>query len=167
MIELNATLLAQVLTFLILAGLLRAFAYKPVVRMLKKRQDTIAANINRADADAAAAQATLKEYQDKLNSAREQAQQIVDEASRRAAEERARKLKETQTEIDRMKKAAKAEIERDHERAEEQLRKEVVELSIAAASKIISKNINTEDNERLVGDFLSRVDKKKIGDFSC
>ena len=53
MIDINATLIAQILNFLILAGLLRAVAYKPVVRMLKARQDRIQESLDKADADAA------------------------------------------------------------------------------------------------------------------
>ena len=59
MIDINATLIAQILNFLILAGILRAFAYKPVVRMLKARQDRIQESLDKADADVAEADKIL------------------------------------------------------------------------------------------------------------
>ena len=55
MIELNGTFFAQIINFLILVVLLRAFAYKPVVNMLKARQDKIQESLDKADADAAEA----------------------------------------------------------------------------------------------------------------
>ena len=71
MIDINATLIAQILNFLILAGLLRAVAYKPVVRMLKARQDRIQESLDKADADAEEADKLLAEYQAKLAKRRE------------------------------------------------------------------------------------------------
>jgi F-type H+-transporting ATPase subunit b len=49
----------------------------------------------------------------------------------------------------------------------EQLKTEVITLSMAAAGKIISKNIDAKENEQLIGDFISQLDKEKIGDLSC
>ena len=51
MIDINATLVAQMLNFLILVVILRLVAYKPIVRMLKEREDRIAGSIKKADDD--------------------------------------------------------------------------------------------------------------------
>jgi F-type H+-transporting ATPase subunit b len=72
------------LNFLILAAILKAVAYKPIVKMLKAREDKIAESIQKADDDEAKAKATLKEYQDQLAGARIKAQEIVDKAMKRA-----------------------------------------------------------------------------------
>ena len=167
MIELNATFFAQILNFLILVALLRAFAYKPLVRALKERQDKIAESINKADEDAAKAAATLKEYQDQLASARIKAQDIVDKATKRAQEEREASVLETKHEIEQMKRTAEEQIQRDRERAVEQLKGEMIALSMAAASKIIAKNLDADENEKLIGEFIGKLDKDKIGDLSC
>ncbi|MFC2461104.1 MAG: ATP synthase F0 subunit B, partial [Selenomonas noxia] len=53
-IDLNSTLPIQIINFLILVALLRAVAYKPVVRMMEERKAKIAESIEKADADAAA-----------------------------------------------------------------------------------------------------------------
>ena len=55
MIEINATMIAQVLNFLILAVILRAVAYKPVARLLQQRSDSIKNSIDKAEADKKAA----------------------------------------------------------------------------------------------------------------
>ena len=82
MIDINATLIAQMLNFLVLVVLLRIFAYKPIVKMLKEREERIAGSIKKADDDAAAAEATLKQYQEQLAGARVKAQEIIDKAER-------------------------------------------------------------------------------------
>ena len=66
-----------------------------------------------------------------------------------------------------MKKAAQAEIQRERERAVEQLKGEVVTLSIAAAGRIVAKNLDEKESEKLIGDFISELDKDKIGDLPC
>ena len=167
MIELNATFFAQILNFLILVAILRAVAYKPIMRMLKKREDKIADSLNKADADAQKAESVLKDYQDQLAGARIKAQDILDKAERRAREDREASVQATKQEIEQMKKAAQAEIQRERERAVEQLKGEVVTLSIAAAGRIVAKNLDEKESEKLIGDFISELDKDKIGDLPC
>ena len=167
MIELNATFFAQILNFLILVAILRAVAYKPIMRMLKEREDKIAGNLNKADADAQKAESVLKEYQDQLAGARIKAQDILDKAERRAREEREANVQATRQEVEQMKKAAQAEIQRERERAVEQLKGEVVNLSIAAAGRIVAKNLDEKESEKLIGDFINELDKDKIGDLPC
>ena len=167
MIEINGTLIAQILNFLILVAILRAVAYKPVVGMLKARQDKIQESLDKADADAAEADKLLAEYKAKLAKANAKADDIVRHAEKRASEEREAQRAETKREIGQMKKAAEAEMQRDRERAVEQLKGEVVVLSMAAAGKIISKNIDNTENEQLISDFVNKLDTDKIGDLPC
>ena len=167
MIDINATILAQMLNFLILVVVLRAVAYKPIVKMLKDREDTIAASLKKADDDAAKAEAALKEYQDQLANARTKAQDIVDKAEKRAQEDHEAFVQATQKEIAQMKEAAEQQIQRERQQALEQLKGEMITLSLAAASKIVSKNMDADENEKLIGEFIDQLDKDKIGDMPC
>ncbi len=161
------TFFAQIINFVILVVLLRAVAYKPVVNMLKAREDRIKESLDKADADAAEADKLLADYKKKLAAANIKAEDIIRNAEKRASEEREAARAETKREIEQMKKAAEAEIQRDRERAVAQLRGEVVALSMAAAGKIISKNIDKAENEQLITDFVDKLDKDKIGDLPC
>ena len=105
--------------------------------------------------------------QAQLAEAREKAQAIVDKAEKVAASNRETSLQDTKREIEQMKKAAQAEIQRDRERAADQLKKEIVALSLLAAGKVVEKNMEASENEALVGDFIDKLDKDKIGDLSC
>ena len=167
MIDLNATFFAQILNFLILVAILRALCYKPVVSMIKAREDKIAESLAKADSDVAEAESLKKDYQAQLAEAREKAQAIVDKAEKVAASNRETSLQDTKREIEQMKKAAQAEIQRDRERAADQLKKEIVALSLLAAGKVVEKNMEASENEALVGDFIDKLDKDKIGDLSC
>ena len=167
MIDLNATLVAQMLNFLILVVILRLVAYKPIVKMLKEREDKIANSLKQADDDAAAAQATLKDYQEQLASARVQAQNIMDKAEKLARDEHTAKIQETSQEIAQMKASAQQEIQREQARVAEKMRSEMVALSMAAAQKIVSKNMDTSENEAIINEFIEQLDKNKIGDLPC
>ena len=167
MIDINATLIAQMLNFLVLVVLLRIFAYKPIVKMLKEREERIAGSIKKADDDAAAAEATLKQYQEQLAGARVKAQEIIDKAEKRTREDHEASMQTTKAEIDQMKHAAQQEIQRERALAVEKLKGQDAALSIAAAEKHVSKNIDAAENEALIKEFIDQRDKDKIGDLPC
>lgn len=137
--------------------------------MLKARQDRIQESLDKADADAEEADKLLAEYKAKLAEANVKAENIVLMAEKRASEEREAKRAEVKREIEQMRKAAKAEIERERERehAVQQLRAEMITLSMAAAGKIVAKNMDKSENEALITDFVKELDKDKIGDLPC
>jgi len=161
------TLLAQILNFLILVIILRAVAYKPICNMLKARQDKIAEAIEKADADEAEAAKKLSDCKAELSAAQTKAAEILSNAERQAAEERENAIKEVKLEIEQMKKKAEEDIARDREKAMSEMRSEVAAIAMAAAGKIISKNMDSKENEQLIGDFIDKLDKQKIGDLSC
>ena len=70
-------------------------------------------------------------------------------------------------EIAQMKEAAQQEIQREQARAVEKLKGDMVTLSLAAAQKIVSKNIDVAENEALISEFIDQLDKNKIGDLPC
>ena len=98
--------------------------------MLKARQDRIQESLDKADADAEEADKLLAEYKAKLAEANVKAENIVLMAEKRASEEREAKRAEVKREIEQMRKAAKAEIDREREHAVQQLRTEMITLSV-------------------------------------
>ena len=164
MIEINATILAQIINFLLLVILLRAVAYKPVARLLQQRSDKIKGDLDKAEADRKAAEQTLEQYKAQLSDAHKKAQAIVDKANLTARQEHDAAVEETRREIERMKLAAQTEIENERNRAFDQMKSQIVSLSLAAAGKVVSKNIDTKENDKLVNDFISSLDKNMFAD---
>lgn len=161
------TLVAQILNFLILVAILRAVAYKPILKMLKAREDKIAKSISAAETDEQKAKQLLEEYHAHLADARIKAQEIVDKAIKRAQDEHDASVAQTKQEIEQMRKAAEEDIARERERAVLQLRAEMVSLSMQAASKIVAANMDNKANEKLVSDFINQLDKDKMGGLPC
>ena len=164
MIEINATILAQILNFLILVVLLRAVAYKPVARLLQQRSDKIKGDLDKAEADRKAAEQTLAQYKTQLADAQRKAQDIIEKANLTARQEHDAAVAETRKEIERMKLSAQAEIENERNRAFEEMKSQIVTLSLAAAGKVISKNLDTKENDKLVNDFISGLNKDMFAD---
>lgn len=161
------TLLVQLVNFIILVILLKKFAYKPIMKVLHERQAKIANSIESAENDEQKAKQVLAEYQKQLADARIAAQSIVDKAAKRAQEEHDAYIEQTKQEIEQMRKNAKEDLVREREQAAIQLKGEVVSLSMAAASKIISANMDKTANQKLVGEFIEKLDKDKLGGLSC
>ncbi|MBR4642472.1 MAG: F0F1 ATP synthase subunit B [Selenomonadaceae bacterium] len=164
MIEINATILAQILNFLILVVLLRAVAYKPVARLLQQRSDKIKGDLDRAEADRKAAEQTLAQYKAQLADAQQKAQAIVEKANLTARQEHDAAVEETRKEIERMKLSAQAEIENERNRAFEDMKSQIVTLSLAAAGKVVSKNLDTKENDKLVNEFIGSLNKDMFAD---
>lgn len=167
MVDINGTLMAQVLNFAILVFILAKFAYRPLMRVLEERQQKIADNIDFAERERQEAQQLKLEYQQKLAEARGQAQAIVEKAEKLAIENKEEILKEARLESARILKTVQAEVARERELALAQLRGEVIALSMAAAGKIIEKNIDNETNAALVSSFIEKLDTQKTGGLPC
>lgn len=167
MVDLNGTLIAQIINFLLLVFLLAKFAYRPLMQVLEERQKNIADNIDAAERERKDAQQLKMEYQQQLAQARSQAQAIVEKAEKLAEEAKEEILKDARAESARILKNAQAEVARERALALAQLKNEVVVLSMAAATKIIDKNIDTEANALLISDFIEKLDDQKIGGLPC
>lgn len=167
MLDFNSTLFIQIINFLVLVILLRIFAYKPVVRILAERRAKIASSIESAENDEAQAKALVEEYKKQLAQARIQAQEIVAKAEKQAQESKDVQIQAVKKEIEELRRNAQADIARERDKAMEQMRAEVVKLSMEAASLIIAKNMDKDTNEELVKDFIGKLDKDKLGDLPC
>jgi len=167
LVELNGTLLAQIVNFLILVAILAKFAYKPLMQGLEDRQQKIADSIDSAERERREAEQLKLEYKQQLVEVRAQAQAIVEKAEKLAEENKEEILKAARAESARILKSVQEEVARERELALAQLKGEVVALSMAAATKIMKEKMDTEANAAIVADFIDKLDDKKIGGLPC
>lgn len=167
MVELNGTLLAQIVNFLILVAILAKFAYKPLMQGLAERQQKIADNIDAAERERQEAEQLKLEYKQQLVEVRANAQAIVEKAEKLAEENKEEILKAARAERDRILQNVQEEVARERELALARLKGEVVALSMTAATKIVQQNMDTEINAKLVSDFIEKLDEQKIGGLPC
>lgn len=164
--SINPTLIAQIINFLLLLLLLAKVAWKPLIQIIDERKAKIAADIDSAEQNRVAAAELKAEYQKNLAEARTEAQAIVEKAIKLADQTKDEILTAARTEHERLLKNAQEQIARERQQALNEIRNEVVAISIAAAGKIISQNMNSDVNAKLVDDFIAKLDDKQ-GGLSC
>lgn len=167
MVDINATLVAQIINFLILVAILTKVAYKPLMKMLDERKRAIEGSIANAQKEREEAAELKAMYKAQLANARTEAQAIVAKAERTAKESRDAILADAKREQARMLAAAREEIALEQKRALESIRREVVTLSTMAASKIVAENLDAQANSALVDAFIRELDKEKSGGLPC
>ena len=167
MVEINATLVAQVINFLILVVILTKVAYKPLMKILEERRAAIEGSIASAQKEREEAEAMKAEYKAQLSQARAEAQAIVAKAERTAKESRDAILADAKREQARMLASAREEIALEKQRALAELRREVVTLSTLAASKVLAENLDAQKNSALVERFIDELDKDRSGGLPC
>lgn len=167
MVDLNATLIAQIINFLILVAILSKVAYKPLMKTLADRQANIQANLDNAEKERLAAEKLKQDYLNQLAEARAQAQAIVEKAAKLAEQNKEEILLQAREESARLLKNTQEEIIREREQAMKQFKGEVVTLAVAAATKVIARNLDEQANAKLVDDFIQDLDEEKIGGLPC
>lgn len=158
LIDVNFTLIVQLVNFLLLLVLLYKFVYTPLLGALESRSAAIKQQLAEAQAAREAAQRQLTEFEARLTASQAEAQAARDRALREAAELRERLTAEARQEAGRLVESARAEIEQDVRRARAELRREVAGLAVTIAERLIQKNVQPEDQERLVQDALAHLD---------
>jgi len=144
-------------TFLVLLTLLAKFAWRPLLKSLAAREETIRTSL--ADAEKARQELERLNQQSEaiVRQARVDAEAIVG-ASRADAERLRGELRtKARAEADVIVKNAERQIQLETARALEQIRHEAADLSVAIASKIIQRNLKKEDNERLIEEALGQL----------
>ena len=160
MLELNPGLIIwTAVTFLVLLLLLRKIAWKPLLNALHLREENIRSSLERAEKAKEEAERVLEENRKNLQNAEEQAQHVIKEG--RAAAERMKNdlLERANASSRRMIKQAREEIQREKEAALVELRREVVDLAIQAASKILREELNERRQRKVVEEFLTGFPK--------
>lgn len=147
-----------IFTFLLLVGLLRKFAWKPLLESLDARHESIKKSLD----DAKAAQKELERLQQEsgqiLKAARVEAESIVSKSWSDAEKLREEMKLKAKGEADAIVKDANRQIEMETRRALGQIRSEVADLSIAIATKVLQRNVSSADNERFVQETLKQMD---------
>ena len=156
---LNGTLIAAILQFILLLVLLKAVAYKPIMKMMDERKRNIDESLANAETQMREAQKLHAEQVSAIQKAKGEAQDIIQRATK-ISEERAREIyEEAQAESARLKKSALDDIEIEKKKALVAIRGEVTTLALLAAGKVLGKAITGQDQEDMVKDFIAKVDQ--------
>jgi len=149
--------------FIALLFILGRFAWGPILEQVEARENRIREALDEAAESQSRAEKLAQEQKKQLAEARRQSQEIISEG--REAGERVRKELEEKAreESQAMIERARREIEREKEAALDELRKESVELALAAASKLLKKKVDADQDRELVLGYLDDLREGETG----
>jgi F-type H+-transporting ATPase subunit b len=159
LINLDKSLLIQVVNFLVLLFILWKLLYKPLVAKMEERTQAIKKSLEEAQAARVDAERQRQEHAAQIQAALGEAQAIRSTALKEAAEEQRRLVEAARAEAGRLVQTAKTEMEQDIRRARQQLQQEVGDLAVQIAERLIKKSLRDEDHHRIVQEALSRIDR--------
>nr|WP_156324056.1 F0F1 ATP synthase subunit B [Bacillus sp. JCM 19034] len=154
------SILYQVFAFLALLFLLKKFALKPLLGVMEKREQIVNENLDSAEKTRKEAEELIANQTKELEKAKADAQEIIQNAKKLGEQQGQDIIAEARENAERIKEAALAEIQREKEQAVASLRAEVANLSVQIAQKVISKELDPKEQEKLVTDYLKEVGEK-------
>ncbi len=155
--NLNATLIGQMVAFVIFIYLTHRFVWPPIVAAMAERTKRIADGLQAADKAEKDLELAKQKVVEQLTSAKKEAAAIIDQANKRAIEIVEEAKEKARVEADRVKAAAQAEIEQATSRAKEELRSKVVTLALAGAEKILESSIDQNAHNELVNKLAAEL----------
>ena len=150
-----------IVVFLLLLAILRKFAWPAILGAVEAREQALERMLAEAAAEREQAAALLAENQKLIGEAKSQAHAIIVEARGISEKERALAVEKTRQEQEELLARARREIGAERERAVAELRREAVDLSLAAASRLIEKRLDGDTDRKLVLEFLSSLDETR------
>lgn len=155
--SINATFIGQIIVFLILFWFIRKFVVPPISGAIDARAKKIAEGLAAAERG----QKDLDEAKNRadgvVREARDRANQIIDQASRRSNELVEQAKQTALHEGDRLIASAKQQIELEATKAREELRRQVADLSVRTASKLLGREIDASKHADILGKLASEI----------
>lgn len=151
--NINASLLGQMITFAILVLFTMKFVWPPLMRMIAERQQKIAAGLAEAEKGRAALAEGEKQKEVMLKAARDQASEMKTLNDKQAQAQIDAAKSQAKIEADRIIASAHAQIDQEKQKAKEALREQVAALAIAGAEKILGREVDA----KVHADMLSQL----------
>ena len=149
-----------IVVFLLLLAILKRFAWPAILGAVEAREQALERQLAEAARDRELAAAMLAEHQKLLAEAKTQAHAILVEARNVSDKERAHAIEKTRQEQEELLERARREIAEERDRAVAELRREAVDISLAAASRLIEKRLDGETDRKLVLEYLSTLESR-------
>lgn len=151
------TIVLTLCNTLILFLILKHFLFEKVNKVMDDRKSDIEGSYQRADEAEQKANQLAAEYIEKISNAKEESAEIVKAATQKAQLRSDEIIADAKNEAKGIIDNANAEIEREKKIAVNQIKDEIADIALSAASAVVEKEISGEDNERLIESFIDSV----------
>ncbi|MEW6097231.1 MAG: F0F1 ATP synthase subunit B [bacterium] len=155
-------LVVEAVTFLILLFFLWKFLFKPITKLLENRSNQIKGTLDTIESEKQEIEKIKQDYQNQLADLTKKATQITQEATKEGEIQRQEIIAQSQKEANKILEKAEVVISREKEKAIRELKAQVADLSILAASKILERTIDESMAHQLINEFIDEVDREKL-----
>jgi len=155
--NINLTLILQMVAFAVFVWFCMKFVWPPIVNALAERKTKIAEGLAAAERGHKEQELGARRATERIKEAKSKAAEIVGQAQKRATEIIDEAKQDAREEGARLVHAAQAEIDQDVNRAREELREKVAVLAVAAAEKILEKEIDPAAHGTIVDSFAKQI----------
>jgi len=156
-IDINGTVIVELITFLVMLAILARWVYPEIVRLAEARQRAVAEQLAEAEKARKDAEARLEEAKQKLDEARRTAQQVVDQATKTGEQVRQDLKTKAEEDARRIGENARKEIEAERSRALQSARDEVADLVVVATQKVIGESLDDPKHRQLIDRAIKEV----------
>lgn len=164
MVNINTTMVWEIINFLVLLWLLKRYLYGPITEMLQQRSQKIDSDLEQAEQKKQEAEELKQEYEKELKGARNKAQEMIEEAEARGKKKARQIIKEAGEEADQIKENKLKEIEQAKKDAVNELRSEVASISLLIAGKLIREKLDQQKHEDLINQYIQNLDREQLGE---
>ncbi len=144
--------------FLVVVLVLQKFAWGPVIAMIDARQRAIDDMFTELEAKQCDANTLFENYSSKLRNIEQEANEKMQEAVRKGQELATQLRKEAEAQRDKILERAQAEIAREKQLAQDEMRKETIDLAFNLTEKILRAKLDQEEQKRLVKQFVDDLE---------
>jgi F-type H+-transporting ATPase subunit b len=157
LLDINGTLIAEVIGFIVMVLILARYVYPPVIRIATEREKKIEAGVKAAEQAEQKLAAVQEQVAKTLEEARDQAREIISRAHRDAGVEAEEVRARARRDAEALLQRAQAEIGGERDRAIQELRAEFADLVVEATSKLLGQTIDRTAHQRLIDESLAKV----------
>ena len=147
----------QIIAFALLVFLLVRMLKKPMAAFLAKRREEIRSALDQASKREAEAQKVMADCEKKLETMSQEIQELHETIRKEGEEERKRIVERAGEEEERVRKQAQIIAEHEVKKARAALKKEMVDLSVELAERLLRETIQPQDQERLVREYIGKL----------
>lgn len=155
--DINATLLGEMLTFAVLVFVTMKYIWPPIVKAMEERQQKIAAGLEAAEQGQQALALAQKDVAKYLQEARSKAATILDHANQQANNLIEEGKIKTQEECAKILAKAKLDVEQEINKTRKELQKQTAALVIAATEKILQEKIDEKTEQKLINQLIAEI----------
>ena len=152
-------IVAQAVSFLILLFLMRILFWKRILKVLDERRERITSELKKIEEAKLEVSGLKSEYETQLDFIDEKAREKIRDAVEEGKTIVGEMTKEAHQEAQKIIESAKQDIKYEIAKAKEEMRDEIVDLTIKSAQNLIGEKLTEADDKKLVEDFLKQLDK--------